>query len=149
MRAVVQRVEWAEVTVQEEQVGAIQKGLLVFLGVETSDTEKDASYMAEKITGLRIFEDRDEQMNRSVIEEGGKILAVSQFTLYGDCRKGKRPSFIQAAKPEDAEPLYQAFVRLCKERGIPVEEGVFRAEMLVTLANDGPVTILIDSKKTF
>lgn len=149
MRAVVQRVEWAEVTVQEEQVGAIQKGLLVFLGVETSDTEKDASYMAEKITGLRIFEDRDEQMNRSVIEEGGKILAVSQFTLYGDCRKGKRPSFIQAAKPEDAEPLYQTFVRLCKERGIPVEEGVFRAEMLVTLANDGPVTILIDSKKTF
>lgn len=149
MRAVVQRVEWAEVTVSKRQVGAIRKGLVVFLGVETSDTEKDADYMAEKISGLRIFEDQEGQMNRSVLEEEGKILAVSQFTLYGDCRKGKRPSFIQAAKSEEALPLYQAFVRYCKERGVVVEEGVFRAEMLVTLANDGPVTILIDSKKTF
>ncbi|MBR0596658.1 D-aminoacyl-tRNA deacylase [Sinanaerobacter chloroacetimidivorans] len=149
MRAVVQRVSQADVTVDGNVTGAIEKGLMVLLGVEEEDTIEDAVYMADKITGLRIFEDENEKMNLSVRDIQGKILAVSQFTLFGDCRKGKRPSFIKAARPDKANELYQKFILLCKEQGIPVEEGIFQADMLVKIYNDGPVTILIDSKKVF
>jgi len=149
MRAVVQRVAKADVTVEERVTGAIGKGLMVLLGVEEEDEEADAVYMAEKIAGLRIFEDEDGKMNRSVKDVGGDLLTVSQFTLYGDCRKGKRPSFIKAARPEKANALYRRFVTLCQEQGLHVEEGIFQAEMLVRIYNDGPVTILIDSKKVF
>lgn len=149
MRAVVQRVVQASVTVEEKVTGQIEKGLMVLLGVEENDREQDALYMAEKITGLRIFEDENEKMNLSVKDVGGDILAVSQFTLFGDCRKGKRPSFITAARPEEANRLYRVFIAHCQAAGIKVEEGVFQAEMLVQIYNDGPVTILIDSKKTF
>lgn len=149
MRAVVQRVRKSNVTVDGIVTGAIGKGLTVFLGVEEQDTEKDAEYMSEKITGLRVFEDDEGKMNLSLLDAGGDILAVSQFTLYGDCRKGKRPSFITAARPEYADQLYRLFIYKCKQRGVRVEEGVFRAEMLVNIENDGPVTLLIDSRKTF
>lgn len=149
MRAVVQRVLHSEVIVSDELTGSIENGLLVLLGVETEDDYDDAKYMAEKIAGLRIFDDREGKMNLSVKDVEGEILVVSQFTLYGDCRKGKRPSFIQAARPELADQLYRSFVDGCKLQGIHVEEGVFRADMLVKIENDGPVTILIDSKKTF
>jgi D-aminoacyl-tRNA deacylase len=149
MRAVVQRVMKSDVTVEGNVTGAIEKGFLVFLGVEDDDTTKDADYMADKILGLRIFEDSDGKMNLSILEVGGEILAVSQFTLLGDCRKGRRPSFIKAARPELANPLYQEFVKQCRQRGLRVEEGVFQAEMLVRIENDGPVTLLIDSKKAF
>lgn len=149
MRAVVQRVVKADVTVDEKITGAIEKGLMVLLGVEDEDGEADAAYMAEKIAGLRIFEDEEGKMNLSVKDVGGDLLAVSQFTLFGDCRKGKRPSFIKAARPEKANELYRRFVALCREQGLRVEEGIFQAEMLVRIYNDGPVTILIDSKKVF
>ncbi|MDD4563904.1 MAG: D-aminoacyl-tRNA deacylase [Eubacteriales bacterium] len=149
MRAVVQRVVKADVTVEEKITGSIEKGLMVLLGVEDEDNTSDAAYMAEKISGLRIFEDDEGKMNLSVKDVGGDILAVSQFTLFGDCRKGKRPSFIKAAKPKHANLLYNCFVNFCKENGVRVEEGIFQAEMLVKIYNDGPVTILIDSKKTF
>lgn len=149
MRAVVQRVIKADVTVEEQITGAIEQGLLVFLGVEEDDELADVAYMVDKITGLRIFEDADEKMNLSVQDVGGAILAVSQFTLFGDCRKGKRPSFVKAARPEKAKEYYQAFLNGCKEKGIPIEQGIFQADMLVKIYNDGPVTILIDSKKTF
>jgi D-aminoacyl-tRNA deacylase len=149
MRAVVQRVIKSDVTVEGVVTGAIEKGFLVFLGVEDDDTSKDAEYMADKIVGLRIFEDNDGKMNLSILEVGGEILAVSQFTLLGDCRKGRRPSFIKAARPELANPLYQEFVNQCRQRGLRVAEGVFQAEMLVRIENDGPVTLLIDSKKAF
>lgn len=149
MRAVVQRVLNSSVIVEGEVTGAIESGLMVLLGVEEGDEARDAEYMAEKITGLRIFEDSEGKMNRSVMDVGGDILAVSQFTLFGDCRKGKRPSFIQAARPEAAVKLYQEFTERCRARGVRVEEGVFQAEMLVRIDNDGPVTILIDSKKIF
>ncbi|MGI6733150.1 MAG: D-aminoacyl-tRNA deacylase [Anaerovoracaceae bacterium] len=149
MRAVVQRVIRSHVLVDGEIKGEISKGLMVLLGVEEGDTDTDVNYMAEKITGLRIFEDADGKMNLSLTEVGGEMLVVSQFTLLGDCRKGKRPSFTRAAKPEEADRLYQRFVAECRNRGIHTEEGVFRAEMLVRIENDGPVTLLLDSRKLF
>ncbi|WP_459554397.1 D-aminoacyl-tRNA deacylase [Lacunimicrobium album] len=149
MRAVVQRVLEASVKVDGEIVGQIEQGLLVFLGVATDDTQTDVVTLSEKIAGLRIFEDDDGKMNRSVIEIGGSMLVVSQFTLLGDCRKGKRPSFIAAAPPEMADALYQSFVAEIKGYQIPVQTGRFRAEMKVSLINDGPVTMLLDSRKLF
>lgn len=149
MRAVVQRVVKADVTVEEKVTGSIEKGLMVLLGVEDEDEESDAVYLAEKIAGLRIFEDKEGKMNLSVKDVGGDLLTVSQFTLFGDCRKGKRPSFIKAARPEKANALYRKFVALCQEQGLHVEEGIFQAEMLLRIYNDGPVTILIDSRKAF
>jgi len=149
MRAVVQRVTSADVTVDDKITGQIEKGLVVLLGVEDTDNEKDADYMADKITGLRIFEDSEGKMNLSVSDVSGKILAVSQFTLLGDVRKGKRPSFSKAAQPKEANELYRYFINKVKEKGITTEEGIFQAEMLVRIYNDGPVTILLDSKKLF
>lgn len=149
MRAVVQRVSHSKVTVNGEVTGQIQRGLMVLLGVADGDTEKDAEYMAGKVAGLRIFEDEDEKMNLSVKDIGGEILAVSQFTLLGDVRKGKRPSFSDAARPEEANELYQHFISCLRQDGLTVGEGVFQTHMMVELVNDGPVTILLDSKKTF
>lgn len=149
MRAVVQRVTESDVTVDKKTTGAIQTGLMVLLGVAEDDTEKDAEYIASKVAGLRIFEDTEEKMNLSVKDVGGEILAVSQFTLMGDVRKGKRPSFTKAAGPEKANRLYEAFMELLRKDGIHVESGIFQADMLVRIYNDGPVTILLDSKKTF
>lgn len=149
MRAVVQRVDKAKVTVDGKIVGEINRGLMVLVGVVEGDTEKDVQYLADKVTGLRIFEDEAEKMNLSVKDIGGEILSVSQFTLYGDCRKGKRPSFDKAAKPETAIVLYEKFNELCRQQNIKVETGVFGAHMLVELANNGPVTILLDSSKMF
>jgi D-tyrosyl-tRNA(Tyr) deacylase len=147
MRAVVQRVSQASVIVLGDRVGAIDRGLLVFLGVTHNDTESDAEYIADKTTNLRVFEDKEGKMNRSLIEVGGGILAVSQFTLYGDCRKGRRPSFDQAARPEHARRLYEYYVAQIRKAPISVATGVFQAEMQVTLTNDGPVTLIVDSKK--
>ena len=127
--------------------GRISKGFLVFLGVAEGDTEKDLQYIIDKVVGLRVFEDEAGKMNLSVKDVGGAILAVSQFTLYGDCRHGKRPSFTQAAKPEEANALYERFVDGCRAAGVQVETGRFRTHMLVGLENDGPVTILLDSSK--
>ncbi len=149
MRAVVQRADGAAVTVNGSVSGRIERGLLVFLGVTATDSEKDALYLAEKVTGLRIFEDAVGKMNLSVRDVGGAILAVSQFTLYGDCRKGRRPSFDQAAPAAAAEQLYNSFVTLCRARGVQVETGVFRTHMRVSLLNDGPVTLLLDSSRLF
>lgn len=149
MRAVVQRVDKAKVTVDGKIVGEISRGLMVLVGVVEGDTEKDVQYLADKVTGLRIFEDETEKMNLSVKDIGGEILSVSQFTLYGDCRKGKRPSFDKAAKPETAIVLYEKFNELCRQQNIKVETGVFGAHMLVELSNNGPVTILLDSSKMF
>ena len=149
MRAVVQRVKHAHVIVQNEKVGQIEKGLPCFLGVEKGDNESDLNYIVDKVAGLRIFEDEGGKMNLSVQDVGGSILAVSQFTLYGDCRKGRRPSFIQAAEPDVAKRYYDLFIQRIDEKGIPVAQGVFQAMMEVSLINDGPVTILLDSKKLF
>jgi len=149
MRAVVQRSDSAKVTVNNEITGQIDRGLVVFLGVGEYDTEEDLKYVVDKVCGLRIFEDANEKLNLSVLDVRGSILAVSQFTLYGDCRKGKRPSFDMAAKPDIANDYYNKFVKMVREKGIKVETGVFRAHMLVSLINNGPVTILLDSKKTF
>lgn len=149
MRAVVQRVTDADVSVDDKITGAIGKGYVVLLGVEEGDTESDADYMAEKITGLRVFEDAEGKMNLSLMDIGGELLSVSQFTLLGDVRKGKRPSFIKAARPEEANRLYQYFNKKVQDKGIKVAEGVFQAEMLVRINNDGPVTILLDSRKLF
>ena len=149
MRAIVQRVSRASVTVQSSVTGEIGPGLLVLLGVGQDDQRSDAEYLAEKIVGLRIFEDDEEKMNRSVIEAGGAILAVSQFTLYGDVRRGKRPSFDTAARPERARDLYEYFVTQVRALGVRCETGVFQAMMEVELVNSGPVTILIDSRKEF
>ena len=149
MRAVVQRVTQADVTVDGHVTGKIDKGLMVLLGVEEGDSAEDARYMAQKTAGLRIFEDSEGKMNLSVKDVGGSVLAVSQFTLLGDARKGKRPSFVKAARPREADTLYRMYIDLLKEEGINTGEGVFRAEMLVRIYNDGPVTILIDSRKTF
>ena len=149
MRAVVQRVDKADVTVDGQVTGSVQKGLLVLLGVAEGDTEKDLQYMVDKVVGLRIFEDEDDKMNLSVKDVGGELLVVSQFTLCGDVRKGKRPSFDKAAKPELANAYYEKFVEMCRAQGLYVETGVFRAHMLVGLVNNGPVTILLDSTKLF
>ncbi|AKM19879.1 MULTISPECIES: D-aminoacyl-tRNA deacylase [unclassified Geobacillus] len=145
MRAVIQRAKQAKVTVDGEVVGAIAAGLVVLLGVTHDDTEADAAYLAEKIAHLRIFEDEQGKMNRSLLEVGGAVLSVSQFTLYGDCRKGRRPNFMAAAKPDHALPLYEAFNTFLREKGVRVETGVFGAMMDVSLTNDGPVTLIIDS----
>ena len=149
MRAVVQRVSRAQVSVGEEVVGKIGPGLLVLLGVAKSDTVAQAEYLAAKITGLRVFNDENGKMNLSLAETQGAVLAVSQFTLYGDARKGKRPSFDEAAPPELARELYEYFVAKIHEVGIPCETGRFQALMQVELVNDGPVTILLDSNKLF
>lgn len=149
MRAVVQRVSRAKVTVNSQVTGEIGAGLLVLLGVSQTDSEKAADYLAEKITGLRVFEDAEGKMNRSVQEAGGAVLAVSQFTLYGDVRRGKRPSFDAAARPEKARELYEYFVDKVRAAGLHCETGRFQEMMQVELVNDGPVTILLDSEKVF
>ena len=149
MRAVVQRVTRSSVTVDENTVGEIGSGLMVLLGVEHEDDNNDVKYLVDKIINLRIFEDEDGKMNNSLIDMGGDLLAVSQFTLMGDCRKGRRPSFSDAAKPDMANSLYEDFVSLARERGVNVETGQFQAHMMVDILNDGPVTMLIDSKKIF
>jgi D-tyrosyl-tRNA(Tyr) deacylase len=149
MRAVVQRVSHASVKVDREIVGQIDSGLLVLLGVSHDDTESDADYLTEKITGLRIFEDAEGKMNLSVADTKGAVLAVSQFTLFGDVRRGKRPSFDAAARPDQAKRLYEYFVERIRAAGLRCETGTFQAMMKVELANEGPVTILLDSKKHF
>ena len=148
MRAVVQRVLSASVAIGGTVKGEIGEGYLVLLGIEENDTEKDLDYIAEKLLGLRVFEDEAGKMNRSVLDAGGSILLVSQFTLYGDARKGRRPSFIRAARPEKAIPLYEAMIARLRA-ALPVETGEFGADMQVSLINDGPVTILLDSERTF
>lgn len=149
MRAVVQRVLRSRVTVDGETVGEIGPGFMVLLGVSRDDTEADADYLAEKIAGLRVFDDEQGRMNRSLQDVGGAVLAVSQFTLYGDVRRGRRPGFDRAARPEQAEPLYQRFVAQLKARGLQVATGRFQTHMEVELVNDGPVTILVDSERAF
>ena len=149
MRCVVQRVTTSSVTVDGNAVGAIGPGLMVLIGVSVDDTEADLKYMAEKVPNLRIFDDDNGVMNRSVLDVGGSILAVSQFTLYGDARGGRRPSYIRAAKPDYADKLYEQLIACWRDKGVHVETGVFRTEMLVSLVNDGPVTILLDSEKNF
>jgi D-tyrosyl-tRNA(Tyr) deacylase len=148
MRAVLQRVRRARVTVGEEVVGEIGVGLLVLLGVARSDSNDDATWLAQKIVGLRLFADTDDKMNLSVADVSGSVLVVSQFTLHGDCRKGRRPSFVDAAPPETAIPLYEAFINGVKAEGIPVATGRFGAMMQVELVNDGPVTLILDTKET-
>ncbi|AHF07463.1 D-aminoacyl-tRNA deacylase [Desulfitobacterium metallireducens] len=149
MRSVVQRVSQSCVRVDGEIVGQIGKGFLVLLGVGGNDTSQDLDWMVDKIIGLRVFEDEAGKMNRSILEEKGGILLVSQFTLYGDCRKGRRPSFSSAASPEKAKALYEEAISKIVLRGVHVETGIFQADMKVELVNDGPVTLLLDSEKTF
>ena len=149
MRAVVQRVKKSSVTVEEKITGKIWQGLMVLIGVEDGDSEKDADYIADKVCGLRIFEDEQGKMNLSVEDIGGEVLAVSQFTLLADARKGRRPSFTKAAAPDEANALYRKVIDKIESRNINVEEGVFQAEMMVEIYNDGPVTILLDSNKMF
>jgi D-tyrosyl-tRNA(Tyr) deacylase len=149
MRAVVQRVTSSKVEVENQTVGEIGAGLLVLLGVARDDAPTDADYLADKMINLRIFRDEADKMNRSLVNTGGAMLVVSQFTLYGDTRKGRRPSYIDAAEPERANALYEYFVRRVRAQGIQVETGVFQAMMQVSLVNDGPVTILLDSRKLF
>lgn len=146
MRACVQRVAEARVTVEGEIVGQIGRGLLVLLGVATGDRDADAQWLAEKIAGLRIFEDAAGKMNLSLAETGGAMLVVSQFTLLGDCRRGRRPSFVDAAPPEEAERLYEVFVAAVRAAGMEVATGRFRRHMQVSLVNDGPVTLIVESK---
>lgn len=149
MRAVIQRVLASQVEIDGEVVGKIGKGLNVLLGIEAGDSVEDARYLIDKIVNLRIFEDAEGKMNLSVLDTGGALLVISQFTLLGDARRGRRPSFSNAARPEQAIPLYEGFVAELRSLGIIVETGVFQAEMIVHIANDGPVTILLDSKKGF
>lgn len=149
MRSVVQRVSSASVTVDDQVVGKIEKGLVVLIGVEREDQEKDVQYMVDKISGLRIFRDEEDKMNLSVMDVGGEILAISQFTLLGDVRKGKRPSFITAEEPNRANDLYEKVVQGLREKGLNVETGIFQTDMLVNINNQGPVTILLDSRKGF
>lgn len=149
MRAAIQRVKEARVEVEGEIVGRIGKGILLFLGIRKDDTQDDIKYLADKVLGLRIFEDDAGKKNLSIADVGGEILVVSQFTLYGDCRKGRRPSFDEAASPNMAERLYGIFVEELKKRGIGVQTGRFRALMDIHLVNSGPVTILLDSRKVF
>ena len=149
MRAVVQRVKKSSVTVDDKITGKIGQGLMVLIGVEDGDSEKDADYIVDKVCGLRIFEDEQGKMNLSVEDIGGEVLAVSQFTLLADARKGRRPSFTKAAAPDEANALYRKVIDKIESRNINVEEGVFQAEMMVEIHNDGPVTILLDSNKMF
>ena len=149
MRAVIQRVERASVSVEGEIRGQIGAGFLVLIGVEEGDGDADFRYIAEKVPNLRAFEDEQGKMNRSLLDVGGELLAVSQFTLLGDARGGRRPSFITAARPETADPMYERLVADWRARGIRVETGVFGAHMKVSLVNDGPVTILLDSRRRF
>jgi D-tyrosyl-tRNA(Tyr) deacylase len=146
MRVVIQRVKSAFITVGSETVGSIGKGLLVLLGIATSDSFDDAEYLADKTVNLRIFEDENHKMNRSLLDAGGEILVVSQFTLLGDCKKGRRPSFVNAASPDLAEKLYQKFVECIQHKGVSVKTGRFQAKMEVSLINEGPVTLIIESK---
>ena len=149
MRCVVQRVSSASVTVNGTVSGQVDAGLMVLIGISVDDTEADLKYMTEKVPNLRIFDDENGVMNRSVLDVGGSILAVSQFTLYGDARGGRRPSYIRAAKPDRADELLVQLIARWREKGIHVETGIFRTDMQVALVNDGPVTILLDSEKTF
>ncbi|HZM87717.1 MAG TPA: D-aminoacyl-tRNA deacylase [Blastocatellia bacterium] len=149
MRAVVQRVTEARVEIDGETIGEIGAGFLVLLGVARDDNPADADYLAEKIANLRVFDDDEGKMNRSILKTGGAMLVVSQFTLYGDVRRGRRPSYSDAAEPEKANQLYEYFVARVRSRGVTVETGVFQAMMKVGLTNDGPVTILLDSRKAF
>lgn len=149
MRAVVQRVSEAAVTVAGRKVAAIGPGLMVLLGVSREDAEAEAQFIAGKIAGLRIFDDEEGLLNRSVLDCGGAVLLVSQFTLYGDCRKGRRPSFTRAAAPEEAERLYELVAEELRRRGLSVQTGLFGEAMSVALVNDGPVTLLLDSERTF
>ena len=149
MRCVVQRVTSSSVTVDGVISGQIGPGLMVLIGISAEDTDADLKYMAEKVPNLRIFDDENGVMNRSLLDAGGSILAVSQFTLYGDARGGRRPSYIRAARPEKADQLYEQLIARWREKGIHVETGIFRTEMKVALVNDGPVTILLDSEKNF
>lgn len=145
MKAVVQRVSEASVTVDERLVGQIGKGFMILLGVEVGDGDKDARWLAEKVAGLRVFEDEAGKMNLALADVGGAALVVSQFTLLGDCKKGRRPSFIKAAPPEEANRLYQLFSQVLRELGLPVENGQFQASMQVRLCNDGPVTLIVET----
>lgn len=147
MRAVIQRVNRASVEVDGDIVGKIENGLLVFLGVGNADTENDLKYIADKTVGLRIFSDDDGKMNLSVADICGEILVVSQFTLYGDCRKGRRPNFTSSMEPASAEKMYESFIEYIKNKGIKTEHGRFGADMQVSILNDGPVTIILDSSK--
>ncbi len=149
MRAVLQRVSRAEVSVDGDRVASIGRGYVVLLGVTHTDNETDARYIADKIASLRLFEDEDGKINLGITDIGGEVLVVSQFTLYADCRKGRRPSFTDAAPPEMAERLYQRVAEILRAAGLPVQTGVFGAHMQVSLVNDGPVTILLDSQKAF
>lgn len=146
MRAVIQRVSQAKVVVDDNTVGQIGKGFMILLGVHEEDTQADVDYLVGKISKLRVFEDDQQKMNRSIIDVDGKILSISQFTLFADTKKGNRPSFVQAAKPDVAIPLYEAFNEGLRQAGIPVETGIFGADMKCHLVNDGPVTIIIDSQ---
>ena len=149
MRAVVQRVKSSSVVVEGETVGSIAAGLNILLGISKDDNLEDIKYLKEKIINLRIFEDNEGKMNKSLLEVGGELLIVSQFTLYGDCRKGRRPNFMEALSGEEANKLYEEFVLQCRQLGIKVETGIFGADMKVFIENDGPVTLLVDSKKVF
>lgn len=149
MRAVVQLVKESSVTVDQETIGAIGAGFLIFLGVNKEDTEQQATYLADKISTLRVFQDENDKMNLSLLDTGGSALVVSQFTLYGDCRKGRRPSYSKAARPELANNLYEFFIEQLRTKGIDVATGKFQAMMEVSLVNDGPVTLLLDSDKEF
>lgn len=149
MRGVVQRVKRAHVSVDEKIIGQIDYGIVLLLGVEENDDEKDLEYMTDKVVNLRIFEDDEGKMNRSLLDVSGSILVVSQFTLHGDARKGRRPSFIAAARPEKAIPLYEKFIQNMRNQGIKTQTGEFGADMEVMILNNGPVTILLDSKKVF
>lgn len=146
MRIILQRAKNAAVTVEGKVIGQISHGVVLLVGVTHDDTEEDAAYLANKVVNLRIFEDDEGKMNHSLLERLGEVLSVSQFTLYGDCRKGRRPSFIQAAKPEQAKQLYNRFNELLREQGLTVETGQFGAMMEVSFTNDGPVTLILDSK---
>lgn len=145
MRALIQRVKQAAVTIDGAVQGKIEQGLLILLGICEEDTAQDTAYLADKCVGLRIFTDENDKMNLSCADIGGGLLIVSQFTLYGDCKKGKRPNFMRAACPETANPLYEQFVAQCRTSGLPVETGIFGADMQVSLVNDGPVTIWMDT----
>lgn len=149
MRCVLQRVRQASVRVDDQTVGAIDSGLMVLVGVGQGDTEEDVAYLVAKTLGLRIFNDDAGKMNRSILDVGGQVLAISQFTLFGDCRKGRRPSFIAAAQPDRGKQLYETYCQGLRAGGLHVETGIFAADMQVSLTNDGPVTILLDSQKNF